>query len=117
MYTRILLLLLPMVSPSVNAELLDVMYRDTAVDTQTAPVEEYPLLREQSAVRRIFYDKNSEYLLIELQSSRFRTSIYHYCGVPEDTVRQLAVHSRPGLFYHYEIRNGHDCRNGYVPTY
>lgn len=117
MYARILLFLLPLFSTTLNAEVLDVMYRDSVVDTDAAPIEEYPLWRDRSAIRRVFYDKNAEYLLLELQSSRFYTSIYHYCGVSEDTVRQLAAHSRPALFYRYEIRNGHDCRNGYVPAY
>jgi hypothetical protein len=117
MYARILLLLIAVLSADLNAEELDVMYRRDVIDTNTAPIEEYPMHRIRSAIRRIFYDKNAEYLLLELQSGRFYTSIYHYCGVPESTVLQLAAHSRPTLFYWYEIRNGHDCRNGFIPAY
>ena len=69
-------------------------------------------ITESKFIKRICYDKDKTYLLIQLGDD------YHqYCAVDETTESQLLASNEIGHFYNTTIRHHFSCRDTVPPTY
>jgi hypothetical protein len=67
---------------------------------------------QSSFVRRVCYDPNNSYMLIQLN-----TVWYHYCGIDSATVSQLLSAPSVGHYYNQAIKGRFDCRLTPPPQY
>ena len=69
--------------------------------------------KPSSIVYNMWYDNYYEYLIVNLRGTN-----YHYCGIPEDVVREWQFSSSLGTYYSRYIRTNYDCRyEGTIPPY
>lgn len=67
-------------------------------------------LNESELVKRIFYDKRNQYLVVKLKHT-----YYHYCGIPPSKLKQWIQADSLGAYYRRHIRSNYDCRYSRVP--
>ena len=89
------------------AEQVEVRYRGK-VDLEPFDCSEV----KSSFLRRVCYDYDNNYLLIQLGSVW-----YHHCNVPEGTVSALTETDSPALFFNAHVRNKFSCSGRKVPQY
>ncbi len=93
---------------SAVAETVNVKYRG---EVNLAPFECTDITRS-SFVRRICYDRNNTYMLINLSGT-----FYHYCEIDGETVAGLLHAESIGGFFNANIKGHFDCRTHRVPSY
>jgi KTSC domain len=67
---------------------------------------------ESSFIRRICYDEENKYLLVQLGSSW-----YHYCDVPDAVATGLVEAQSPARYFNANVRARFGCRVDQVPRY
>jgi hypothetical protein len=89
---------------------------ETVIVKYRGPVNLSPFqcekIRRSSFINEICYDKDNEYMLIQLNDTW-----YHYCHIDDDTVTKLLSADSMGHYYNASIKRNFDCRVGYVPQY
>jgi hypothetical protein len=95
-------------SVSANAESVTVKYRGVV---DLAPFQCTTVTRS-SFVNRVCYDKQQQYMLIQLNAT-----YYHYCGIDEGTVSELLAAESVGRFYNARVKGRFDCRIIPPPNY
>ena len=68
--------------------------------------------QQSSFVRRVCYDANNSYMLIQLNAVW-----YHYCGIDSGTVSNLLSAPSVGRYYDQAIKGRFDCRLAPPPQY
>jgi len=63
-------------------------------------------------VNRVCYDRQNEYMLIQLNGT-----YYHYCGIDSATVSALLAANSVGSDYNARIKGRFDCRITPPPKY
>lgn len=101
------------VASAAKAETVDVKYRGP-VDLKSFACHD---ITRSSFIHRVCYDKANQYLLIQL-----RSTYYHYCELPEPTLKSLMDASSMGRYYNANIKGSgsdgpFDCRTHRVPKY
>ena len=91
----------------VFAEEVDVRYRGK-VDLEPFDCTDV----KSSFLRRVCYDYDNNYLLVQLGSVW-----YHYCNVPEETVNSLIETDSPAEYFNAQVRNKFSCSDRVVPQY
>ena len=66
---------------------------------------------ESSVVHRICYWDSKAYLVVLLNST-----YYHYCRIPDSTVRSWLAAPSKGRFYTASVKGNYDCRLGGIPN-
>jgi hypothetical protein len=69
-------------------------------------------IRRSSLVQRLCVDARERYVVVLLTGT-----YYHYCGVPQDTVRAWLTADSMGRYYNAYIKGHFDCRLARVPDY
>ena len=69
-------------------------------------------ITRSSFIKRVCYDRRSEYMLISLNGT-----FYHYCEIDAGTVFSLLSAPSMGRFYNANIKDQFDCRVHRVPEY
>ena len=67
---------------------------------------------ESSFIRRVCYDDENWYLLIQLGSTW-----YHYCNVPDATATGLIEAESAARYFNAKVRGRFDCRANQAPRY
>lgn len=106
-----LTLMLLALCSSAFAKDIVVKYRDKPVNISNGHFES-PSLKASSLVNEIHYDKSNQYLIIQLQSTR-----YHYCGIPAPVVNNWVAAPSLGSFYIANVKGRYDCRVVLPPKY
>lgn len=101
-----------LVSSTAYSETVDVKYRGR-LDLKPFQCKD----TVSSFVRRICYDEQQKYMLIDLQGTW-----YNYCGIDSRTVASLISAESVGRFYNSHIKGTgkdgpFDCRTHRVPVY
>jgi hypothetical protein len=91
-----------------SAETADVKYRG---EVNLAPFKCTDITRS-SFVRRVCYDRDNSYMLINLNGT-----YYHYCEIDDGTVSELLQAGSIGTFFNANIKGHFDCRTHHVPNY
>ena len=91
--------------PSALAEEVDVRHRGrlSLDDFDCSAVE-------GSFIRRVCYDEENRYMLIQLGSVW-----YHYCNVPDETVTDLLEAKSASRYFNANVRGRFGCRINQVP--
>ena len=90
---------------------IHVKYRDKPVDVGNGHFEKLNL-KYSSFVKKMYYDKQNNYLVV-----RLKNTFYHYCGIPDGVVKNWIGSSSLGRYYNYHVKGNFDCRINYVPDY
>lgn len=91
-----------------GSESVEVKYRGAV---NLAPFDCRDITRS-SFIKRVCYDRNNEYMLINLKGT-----YYHYCEIDDGTVTSLLSAESMGRFYNATIKGQFDCRVRRVPSY
>lgn len=101
----------PSVKSSRISDYVYVKYRAGRVDI-AHPRWEYLNTNRSSWVRGAWYDKNNQYMIINLKGT-----YYHYCSMPQSSWRSFKNASSFGSHYNAYIKGKYDCRVNPVPKY
>jgi hypothetical protein len=94
--------------PRTESETVIVKYRGPV---SLAPFQCKTITRS-SFINEVCYDKNNQYMLIQLNDIW-----YHYCDIDDDTVTELLDADSMGRYYNTAIKSRFDCRVGHIPQY